>query len=419
MERWWPSAAVDHSQNPLLLDKDFAEKSLKDSNNYQDFRVLSIDVQRASALGENFMSEIYRMAVELEHKVKQHKEIVSLIVKLFPGGEVMQKIAQDMQAFEREILMFSETIPAMTQMLQKAAPGKYTQLSATFFTSGTQPVIYVVLEDLKARGFAMAERCKGLDLAHAKLVVRKLAEFHASSIALYTQNPASMDKYKSFQLFEGETGKHTESFLKLGCKGLADQLETLEKSYSQYAPRVRALSENLYPRLAEMAKQKGKFCALAHADTWTNNIMFKYSGSAVQDVVLLDFQVSCYYSPSIDLHHFIHTSITEQVYADHLTDLLKEYYNRLMEVMKDIGISRDKQISYEEVLEDFEAHMLYGLYIAITELPVVRSEGESGFDVEASMKGTYTDDNRSAFTGAVYMQAIKHMLPEFEKRGLL
>ncbi|XP_049940208.1 uncharacterized protein LOC126416509 [Schistocerca serialis cubense] len=404
---------------PAWLDKQFAETSLKESDASRDLKVASVAVQRATATGDNYLSDVYRMTVKLERDASPHGSSLSLIIKCLPTGEEMQKLVQEIQAFEQETRMFCETIPAMSQILEKAAPGKYTQLSAKCFASGRQPVSYLVLEDLKARGFSLAKRCSGLDLAHSKLVVRKLAEFHAASVKLFEQDPSALDNYMVFKSFHGSTTQHVETFLKQGCRLLADQLDTLDRSYSRYAPRIRTLAESIFPRLADLTERKGKFRVLTHADTWVNNIMFKYAAGVVQDVILLDFQLSAYCSPSIDLQYFTHTSLTEEVYANHLTDLLKEYHSHLIEVMNDIGISTDKQISFEELLKDFEAHALYAVFSAVAVLPIVRTQDETRFDVEASLNGSDSPANRNTFASAQYMQAIKQMLPEFEKSGLL
>ncbi|XP_047002897.1 uncharacterized protein LOC124620274 [Schistocerca americana] len=404
---------------PAWLDKQFAETSLKESDASRDLKVTSVAVHRATATGDNYLSDVYRMTVKLECDASPHGSSLSLIIKCLPTREAMQKMAQEMQAFEKETRMFCDTIPAMSQILEKAAPGKCTQLSAKCFASGRQPVSYLVLEDLKARGFSLAKRCSGLDLAHSKLVVRKLAEFHAASVKLFEQDPSALDNYLVFKSFHGPTAQQLETFLKQGCRLLADQLDTLDGSFSEYAPRIRTLAESIFPRLADLTQRKGKFRVLTHADTWVNNIMFRYAAGVVQDVVLLDFQLSSYISPSIDLQYFTHTSLTEEVYANHLTDLLKEYHSRLIEVMDDIGISTDKQMSFEELLEDFEAHALYAVFSAVAVLPIVRTQDETRFDVEASLNESDSAANRNTFASAQYTQAIKQMLPEFEKRGLL
>ena len=42
----------------------------------------------------------------------------------------------------------------------------------------------------------MAERRKGLDLAHCLLIMRLLAKFHAASVVLHDQEPESMSIYE-------------------------------------------------------------------------------------------------------------------------------------------------------------------------------------------------------------------------------
>lgn len=53
----------------------------------------------------------------------------------------------------------------------------------------------IVFEDLRPLGYVMADRQSGLDEAHCKLVLNKLAKFHAASVALYEKDPKSMEKY--------------------------------------------------------------------------------------------------------------------------------------------------------------------------------------------------------------------------------
>lgn len=48
-------------------------------------------------------------------------------------------------------------------------------------------VDYILLEDLRPRGYKNANRIKGLDLEHTKHVLQKLAEFHAAS-ACYVEH---------------------------------------------------------------------------------------------------------------------------------------------------------------------------------------------------------------------------------------
>lgn len=45
----------------------------------------------------------------------------------------------------------------------------------------------IILEDLILKGYRLIEDKTGLDLPHAKVVLGKLAKFHAMSAVLYTK----------------------------------------------------------------------------------------------------------------------------------------------------------------------------------------------------------------------------------------
>lgn len=52
----------------------------------------------------------------------------------------------------------------------------------------------LVLEDLRARGFTMADRRAGLDKIHLSAVLEKLARFHGLSLAMRILKPEYYEK---------------------------------------------------------------------------------------------------------------------------------------------------------------------------------------------------------------------------------
>jgi hypothetical protein len=49
----------------------------------------------------------------------------------------------------------------------------------------TEPYEIIVLDDLSGFGYVLKDRKVGIDLEHAKLVLSKLAKFHAASAIQY------------------------------------------------------------------------------------------------------------------------------------------------------------------------------------------------------------------------------------------
>lgn len=77
------------------------------------------------------------------------------------------------------------------------------------------------------------------------------------------------------------------------------------------------------------------FNTLIHGDMWANNLLVKFGIVNEEDLIFVDFQFSCWTSPAIDLHHFIHSSTCETVRHNHVDELIKFYYHQLVQLLLD------------------------------------------------------------------------------------
>ena len=68
---------------------------------------------------------------------------------------------------------------------------------------------FLAMEDLSALGYTMMDRQTGLDLEQCLAVMRTVARFHASSIAVYEKDPSSMEAYP--QNYYGEAATKVTS----------------------------------------------------------------------------------------------------------------------------------------------------------------------------------------------------------------
>lgn len=134
----------------------------------------SFTVECATKPGDNYLSAIYRVTV----KTRAEAEL-SFIVKSLT--ESAQGFVTVIQAFPREMLMYDLILPHM-EKLWRDYSGETVPFGPRCEYTGKEHGEVIVLQDLKAIGFSMRDRRMGLHLEEAKMVLRKMAKFHACSV---------------------------------------------------------------------------------------------------------------------------------------------------------------------------------------------------------------------------------------------
>lgn len=209
-------------------------------------------------------------------------------------------------------------------------------------------------------GFVNLDRRIGLDAASAKFIIKDLAEFHATPIALKLQNPT---------LFERKIKTNLASFLPEGEEfdntAAERNISKILKTRENFIPIIEKV-ENYFKYIIEMDKDyREPFATVVHRDMWTNNFMVQLDGSHITKNKFVDFQRYAYDSPVKDLLFFLCTSIQFDVLKSNFDNLLKYYHEKFVETLENLG-SDTKGFSYENFLDEFKlsgrkeiGHILY------------------------------------------------------------
>lgn len=102
----------------------------------------------------------------------------AFMLKLPHSSEAYRKIIEKTDMFDVERGMYLEVVPELEQLYREV--GVEVKFGATAYEIPASDY-YVLLEDLKPRGFQNANRLEGLDQAHTESALRKFAQWHAAS----------------------------------------------------------------------------------------------------------------------------------------------------------------------------------------------------------------------------------------------
>ncbi|XP_063225241.1 uncharacterized protein LOC134532600 isoform X2 [Bacillus rossius redtenbacheri] len=354
--------------------------------------------------GENYLSDLRRVRLTVSESGQKSKE-TTLIVKSFPQGEIAQGFIQEQMLFEKERQVYKEVLPDVNRLAVEALGS--SPFSPEFYDTIEKDVL--ILEDLKATGFEMADRQAGLDLAHCRLVVEALARFHAISLAMLDRQELQTGALR--EVMFKESNKKLESFLRPTYSEVADAVGTWP-GYERFADRLRLAGETVFRKLLGLFGAGGELVVLCHGDLWCNNMLFKYSAAGEPlEVRFVDFQVTRLASAATDLHYFLLGGPSDDVRKQGSGPLLRVYHDQLCRALRLLDCDH-LVVSFSRVEQEMKDHMLYALNVACTFMQAFLAEpGPPETDSTRGMKCRLTSQR--------YQRALKQVLLSAEEQGVL
>lgn len=161
---------------PEWLNKDFFEKILNKKHHPLIIQISELKIVPTAGKGENYCSNMFK--VEFKYELGSEKIEESIVIKTEPNEMIAM-----MGLFPKETEMYEKIIPAFESIFKVA--GEDIQFAPNCLAAGTDPITYLIMEDLTKKNFRCEDRLVGLDMLHMKSILEKLAKFHAASAVYY------------------------------------------------------------------------------------------------------------------------------------------------------------------------------------------------------------------------------------------
>lgn len=402
---------------------------------YEQNRTISIeeiDCTAGCLLGENYMSVVKRVQVSGTSD-EEEDYCRSLIVKRQIACTTRRQLFRCDEAFSNEIAAYSHLVPAFQEFTVQTNLPYPICLYAGMDDYGE----LVVMEDLRETGYKMVDRLKGLDYAHCKVVMQKLAILHAISLAMKCYMPEEFEEARKTVKEIVYTAEGAEFYTHMLDTSVGEALSSLRMTNTDGtldAP-IRKIEKlrngRIYKIMSEkVTKTDDKWSVMCHGDIWVTNVMFRYNANdMVDDVKLIDLQTLRYTSPVIDIIHFLYTSTESELRKNYLDKLLSIYIQTLISQLR-IHIKSQETLAKLEseftlvnLRKHFTEKIMYGLGISMWTLPAVTFHPDRIPDLNSITLSDFTSTKQEKMIAQMqtpeYHKRLREMVLEFYDNGYL
>uniref|UniRef100_A0A1L8DKW5 Putative juvenile hormone-inducible protein n=1 Tax=Nyssomyia neivai TaxID=330878 RepID=A0A1L8DKW5_9DIPT len=317
-----------------------------------------ITFESGSSQGDGFIGVVTRVVIVDENSGAEIR-LICKHLKQNPNDTNTSFTTMDM--FKREIFIYQRVLPEIVRLQHE----KGVQENEGFFSFPTchfagycedSSEAALIFEDLKFEGFKMLEKRKIPDTKHVMMLFKQLGRLHAASLALREHKPDIMLQFQFLDdvLTKFMQRQDMESLQEQNCRLLQTVLVPEEVEASKFFKRWET---TMWADVAERIQGDNAepYAVINHGDCWINNLMFYYPNEEASPtkITLLDWQMSRYASPVLDIVYFIFTCTDKPFRDQHLRVCLDLYYNSLVELLEKLGGDATKQFP----LNVFEEHL--------------------------------------------------------------
>ncbi|KAK9512717.1 hypothetical protein O3M35_001082 [Rhynocoris fuscipes] len=376
-------------------------------------RIIKVSKESIGVKGDNFSSCISRISLELLlHSGRKTKK--TLIVKS------PIDVTIPMPVFKLEAKIYDVILSEFNALMNE-----FQDPNDSFWCEmiGYQPYYTIVLEDLKAKNFLVANRRNFMDMNHTLLVLNTLGRLHGMSYVLLqrgllNQNDLGVD------LLSPDC-PYAPRILEGGFHQLGSVIEECWPSeWKDIGEKFIKLSKVAMEKLKNiMDYPKDTFLVMNHGDCWTCNMMFKYSPyeeSRPISVKFFDWPFANINSYILDILHFIHMCMRPDIRRQNLDTLYREYQKSLAKTLEFYGMPGVAP-TLEQVYAEAKRAEYFAMFFSAVLMPASTSDVTESFYVDKVFTSCQAKEcfNPEPFKSKKFMKFIEADIKQWLEEGFL
>lgn len=391
----------------------------------EDFDIVTQKQEMLTAPGDHYGSIMQALDVTIRRSSRGKEELLKLVAKLIPVSDVLRAMFDIQVTFKKEVSAYLDAIPALIDFQREynvtadrildIFPKCYgARINLNNNNGEVDDDAAIILENLKWQGYETGDRFVGFDYAHAELIVRDLAKFHAIPIAMQKLRPDEFNRKvfpccirnDCFDKVPEEVGSSFHNSIMNGAK----QVPELEP----YLAKMEKLIEIGLEDMTKISEPNKLFATVIHADYWLSNTMVlkDESGKPIKNKIV-DLQIMQYSSCVRDLIFFLFTSVINADLDENYDKLVDIYCDTFVDYLRDYGINTDEYTrdSFRQEIEVIAPKEFY--HVGFMLKPILTEKGK----VKSFENFQSSDWCREDLLGDAHKRKLKQLVFSYEKRN--
>ncbi|XP_065354375.1 uncharacterized protein LOC135948848 [Calliphora vicina] len=358
---------------PSWINEEFFEGVLQQYENNKNIKITDLAISPASVKGDHYASIMFRCKVSYNSNTSENIQHKSLILKTMPTEDGPKRdMLKESSLFETEIGMYSKALPNIEKLL--AENGEPTKLAAELIYHSLAPHKILIFEDLCEAGYDTI-RGRYLTEQEIKMVYRKIAKLHAASFILgHSEQHECVTKFE-----EGMMCSSTIMAMDFMTSGIVNFIAMLEKheEFKVYLDKIKIMQPEIISNCQKLYKAytlnkgQGDIFVLNHGDFHMRNIMFKFNSQhQIEDLIMVDYQISCYGPSTIDLAYSQYLIMSPE-FRSRRNEFMFYYFEEFLRVLRKINFEGEMP-RYSDFQIAGLKYRHFDLFLLSTILPHVR-----------------------------------------------
>ncbi|XP_059058009.1 uncharacterized protein LOC131851519 [Achroia grisella] len=335
------------------------KEAIRDIVKREEYVTYKLNIGDLPQSGGNYLATLVR--VEIKGQTVDGDKETNIIVKNILQGDHLEFFSLS-NIHSRELFFYNELSKMFTKLQDEAKipVNERYKMAKCYEESNSE---FIILENLSRNGFVTPDRMDPVSFSFAKLTIQQMARLHALSLVLKNKRPQYFDsKIKPLRTpvqFNTALENCMKNFCNISTECLNNDMKKKTETF------IATIGETLKRHMLDTS-----IGCLCHGDLKSTNILKKINGNEVSEVVFIDYQMSFYGNPLMDIMYFIFSATDQPFRRNHLETIKNLYYDTIKTFLgyfeMDVEDHFPRKI-YEQLYKD---SLTYGLIIGICFLPL-------------------------------------------------